>query len=140
MNPFTFFILAMTFSCCYMLLPLSVKNGRIVNNHGYEIILHGVNVVFKVGNYTPTTGKWDKGTSFNDEDIKLLSHLGFNVVRLGVMWPGVLPSNDNKPDNVYLNTMESIINKLNFIIFTHCFKKFFSSWSHKNLSITRKLT
>ncbi len=51
--------------------------------------MHGTNVVVKLPPYYPQTdGPFDPLWSLNDEDIELLSQLGFTSVRLGVMWPG----------------------------------------------------
>ncbi len=69
---------------------LTDRTGRIV-------ILHGVNAVYKFPPYElyPDPGKaWN----FSVQDAALMSKLGFNVVRLGILWkglePGTAPAND----------------------------------------------
>lgn len=75
-------------------------------------IFHGVNVVYKVDPYIPTTNDtFDPQLSLNDADIENMVEWGFNFVRLGVMWEAV----ERKPgeyDMVYLNKVNDLINKL----------------------------
>ena len=53
-------------------------------------IFHGVNVVYKVDPFIPTTNStFDPQISLNDEDIEDMVKWGFNFVRLGVMWEAV---------------------------------------------------
>ncbi len=59
---------------------IHVRNGRIVDNFGGELIFHGLNVVSKVSPYH---------TTFNETHMEHLQELGINGIRLGVMWPGV---------------------------------------------------
>jgi len=64
---------------------------------GRVVILHGVNAVYKRAPFElyPDPGKpWD----FSATDVSKLARLGFNVVRLGLLWqglePGVASAND----------------------------------------------
>ena len=45
------------------------------------------------------------------EDISKLYSYGFNIVRLGIMWPGVEPF-ENKINNTYLKIMKEIVSRL----------------------------
>ena len=53
------------------------------------VLLHGVNVVYKVPPYIPDTQTFDPQKSLTAEDIANLKKWGFNFVRLGVMWEAV---------------------------------------------------
>ena len=59
---------------------IHVRNGRLVDDKGAELIFHGLNVVSKVPPYH---------TAFSETDMKKFQELGINGIRLGVMWPGV---------------------------------------------------
>ena len=60
---------------------------------GRQITMHGVNMVRKEAPYfVNTTGSFDYNMSVVDEDIEFLRKHNFNLVRLGVMWPGVYPA------------------------------------------------
>ena len=69
----------------------------LYDSDGRVVFFHGVNVVYKHAPYEvyPDPGKpWD----FSAADASLMARLGFNVVRLGVVWaglePGTAPAND----------------------------------------------
>jgi endoglycosylceramidase len=57
---------------------------------GRVVVLHGVNAVYKRAPYElfPATGK---PYNFSAEDAKRIAALGFNVVRLGMVWEGLEP-------------------------------------------------
>lgn len=107
--------------CCFLALPLlslglpllSVEpgTGKIVNTFGEEVMLHGVNVVYKLDPWIPWRDKWDSQLSFSKEDIKYLKDWGFNVVRLGVMWPGY-DLGEQKTNLTYLQKMKDLVNEL----------------------------
>lgn len=82
-----------------------------VDQYDRQVIMHGVNVVYKVAPYIPSDGAFDIEDSLNDEDIANLKKWGFNLVRLGVMWEAV----EREPDvydEEYLNKVENLINRL----------------------------
>jgi hypothetical protein len=62
-----------------------------VDEHGRERIFKGVNVVVKGPPWMPSINGFDSNTSLVAEDFILLRSLGVNIIRLGVMWPGVEP-------------------------------------------------
>mmetsp|Transcript_44454 Transcript_44454/g.74166 ORF Transcript_44454/g.74166 Transcript_44454/m.74166 type:complete len:190 (+) Transcript_44454:854-1423(+) len=66
-------------------------------------LFHGTNFVTKSGDFLP------KVSEATIEDLKLI---GANVVRLGVMMPGVFPTPDAKPNSTYLSEVERIIDLL----------------------------
>ncbi|MBA2239627.1 MAG: glycoside hydrolase, partial [Solirubrobacterales bacterium] len=73
--------------------PLSHEGRWITDKRGRVIILHGWNMVYKVGSYRPATA------GFGADDMRFLRRHGFNTVRLGIIHNGVepkLPGEDGK--------------------------------------------
>lgn len=78
--------------------PLRAPGGAyLMDGAGRVILLHGVDAVYKHPPYVlyPDPGKpWNLGAA----DASLMARLGFNVVRLGILWaglePGTAPAND----------------------------------------------
>lgn len=71
--------------------PLKPSPPYLTDRQGRVVILHGVNVVYKVPPYLPHGGQGEK-TSFNDRDARRLRSYGFNTIRLGVNWKAVEPT------------------------------------------------
>jgi endoglycosylceramidase len=65
--------------------PLTHQGHWFVDAKGRVVILHGVNMVYKVGSYRPA----DAG--FGADDAKFLRRQGFNTVRLGIIYKGLEP-------------------------------------------------
>jgi endoglycosylceramidase len=76
------------------------------------LIFHGVNAVYKIPPWYPTTTGFDSTTTLSDIDAANLKKWGFNIVRLGVMWPGVEPGERGAYDQVYLDQIETIVTNL----------------------------
>ena len=75
-------------------------------------IFHGVNVVYKVDPFIPTTNStFDPQISLNDKDIEDMVKWGFNFVRLGVMWEAV-EKQAGVYDTTYLQKVNDLITKL----------------------------
>lgn len=85
--------------------------GHFVDSAGRVLILHGVNVVQKNFPWHPSLGSFDPRSSLNAEDMANLRKWGFNVVRLGVMWPGVEPQM-GEYNATYLGIMRQIVDDL----------------------------
>ena len=68
----------------------SLGGPFITDQFGRVVVLRGVNAVYKRSPYTLTT-KPNKPNSLTSEDAKRIASLGFNVVRLGVIWAGIEP-------------------------------------------------
>lgn len=83
----------------------------IVDSAGRRRIFRGVNVVSKKAPYLPTMGAWDMEHSLNELDIEYLKTWGFNMVRLGVMWPAVVPS-PGFVNETYLEEVKTLITSL----------------------------
>jgi len=62
----------------------------LVDRYGRTVTLHGVNAVYK---YAPFELYPDPGQpwNFDASDAKEIAALGFNVVRLGILWEGIEP-------------------------------------------------
>jgi endoglycosylceramidase len=54
---------------------------------------------------------WDHETTLNEQDADDLRAWGFNVVRLGVMWPGAMPAR-GAVDAAYLREAKAIVDML----------------------------
>ena len=65
--------------------PLSHEGRWITDRAGRVVILHGVNMVYKVRSYRPAAA------GFGRDDARFLARHGFNTVRLGLIYAGVEP-------------------------------------------------
>lgn len=83
--------------------PLHIAGGWIRDSSGRVVILHGVNVMWKIPPYVPpnTPG------GITDADAALMRSLGFNVVRLGFIWQGFEPRRGVFDEN-YLNRLVAV--------------------------------
>lgn len=71
--------------------PLSAGGGPyLTDSHGRVVFLRGVNAVYKRAPYELYA---DPGTrwNFSAADAARMASLGFNVVRLGIIWQGIEP-------------------------------------------------
>ena len=72
-------------------IKIDTTSRRFIDQYKRERIFHGVNAVYKIAPWIPTSNKFDPLNSLSVEDADILVSWGFNVVRLGVMWPGLEP-------------------------------------------------
>jgi endoglycosylceramidase len=71
---------------CAVFAPRIGHAGRwITDGAGRVLIVHGFNMVYKVPPYYPAAA------GFGADDATFLERLGFNVVRVGVIWKAVEP-------------------------------------------------
>jgi len=70
-------------------IRIDPTTGHYVDAHGRARVFHGVNVVYKTEPWYPASDHWDNQTSLDKKTLEYMREWGFNVVRLGVMWPGV---------------------------------------------------
>jgi endoglycosylceramidase len=85
--------------------PLGHAGRWITDANGRVVILHGWNMVYKVGSYRP------EDSGFGDDDARFLADNGFNTVRLGVIYKGLEPT-PGVYDDAYLESIartESIL-------------------------------
>ena len=92
-------------------IDVDTEHRTFVDAQGRQVLFHGVNVVYKVDPYIPSTGEFDSQNSLNDEDIANLKKWGMNFVRLGVMWEAV-ERTEGTYDDAYLDRVEEMVNKL----------------------------
>jgi len=62
----------------------------LVDSYGRVVVLHGVNAVYKRTPYTLEVGS-GRPWSFSAADAATIARLGFDVVRLGILWSGIEP-------------------------------------------------
>ena len=65
--------------------PLAHEGRWFTDAKGRVVILHGLNMVYKVGSYRPA----DAG--FGADDARFLRRHGFNTIRLGIIYKGLEP-------------------------------------------------
>lgn len=74
--------------------PLAAPGGRfLVDRYGRDVLLHGADLVYKVPPYEVEVG----GTGVNTltpAEAQSMAALGFDVVRLGIIWKGLEPGHD----------------------------------------------
>ena len=75
-------------------------------------IFHGVNAVYKIAPWFPATSGFDSANSLSAVDSANVKRWGFNIVRLGVMWPGLEPNKRGEYDQSYLDSIEKIVKNL----------------------------
>src|SRR5438270_629165 len=66
--------------------PLGHAGRWITDARGRVVIVHGTNVVYKLPPYDPAA------TGFGADDAGFLHRVGFNAVRVGVIWKAVEPT------------------------------------------------
>lgn len=85
--------------------PLSHSHRWITDRSGRVLILHGLNMVYKLPPYLPSA------TGFGADDAAFLQRHGFDVVRLGVIYEAVEPS-PGSYDQRYLSGIASTVRTL----------------------------
>ena len=75
--------------------PLGHDGTWITDADGRAVILHGVNMVYKLPPYAPSAA------GFNGPDAAFLARHGFDSVRLGLIYAGVEP-HPGRYDNAYI--------------------------------------
>lgn len=66
--------------------PLDHEGRWFTDARGRVVILHGFNMVHKVGSYRP------EDTGFGRDDARFLRRHGFNTIRLGIIYKGLEPN------------------------------------------------
>ncbi len=92
-------------------IKVEPKSHGFIDSKKRQHVFHGVNVVYKLPPYVPITSGFDKDNSFSAVDIARLKQWGFNIVRLGVMWPGVEPTK-GQYNSTYISEIETIVSML----------------------------
>jgi endoglycosylceramidase len=86
-------------------LPLGHAGRWLTDAAGRVVMLHGTNMVFKVAPFYPAAA------GFGASDAAFLRSIGFNVVRLGVLWEAVEP-HPGVYDDAYLNHIANTVRTL----------------------------
>ena len=88
--------------------PQLRHEGRwLVDGSGRTVLLHGVNAVWKHAPYVAP----DNAAGFGAKDADFLAGNGFNAVRLGVLFAGVMPQ-PGVIDPAYLDKVDRIVKLL----------------------------
>jgi len=66
-------------------LPLSHAGRWITDAKGRAVVIHGINMVYKLPPYYPSA------VGFTSDDAAFLNSIGFDAVRVGVLWQAVEP-------------------------------------------------
>jgi endoglycosylceramidase len=100
---------AATDAACDSVITVNPSTGHYVDTCGRTRFFRGANVVYKGTPWHPLTGadEFDPVLSFNQVDAQLWQSLGHNLMRLGTMWPGVVPSRD-QVNSTYLDVMTNL--------------------------------
>jgi len=91
---------------------ISTKNKQFVDEDGRTHIFRGQNAVYKIAPWLPKAHGWDSETTLSDVDARNLKKWGFNVIRLGVMWPGLEPGKRGDYSKKYLHDVQVIVETL----------------------------
>ncbi|MFI9505273.1 cellulase family glycosylhydrolase [Nocardia sp. NPDC052566] len=86
---------------------IRAEGSYLVDATGRKVLLHGVNNVDKQAPYVEP----GDGFTLTDEDATLLARHGFNTVRLGVSFDGLMPTR-GAIDNAYLERIGKVIDTL----------------------------
>ena len=81
-----------------------------VDEHGRERIFHGTNAVVKGPPWHPDTQTFSRDVSLVEEDFVWMQNMGLNLLRLGVMWPGVEPLR-RQYNETYLDQLDDIVTR-----------------------------
>lgn len=87
---------------------IRIRDKWFVDDQQRVVVFHGVNVVHKKAPWTPTEPFNDLT---NETQLVNLKQWGFNVVRLGLMWSGLMPAKDYV-NQTYLDEIVTIVNNL----------------------------
>ncbi|MEU0540002.1 cellulase family glycosylhydrolase [Nocardia sp. NPDC005978] len=86
---------------------LHIEGGDFVDESGRVVLLHGVNNVDKDAPYV----ELGDGFTLTDQDAALLAGHGFNTVRLGVSFDGLMPTR-GVVDTAYLDRVGAVVDTL----------------------------
>lgn len=83
------------------------ESGFLRDGQGRVRIFRGMNIVYKEDPWYPPSANFTTDDSVDAKTIDLMRKWGFNVVRLGVMWPGVEPAK-GQIDESYLKAVTGL--------------------------------
>ena len=91
-----------------MLSRVSLAGQSFVDEVGRTCLFHGTNAIVKGPPWYPDYTTFSHDISMSKEDFAVMEELGLNVLRLGVMWPGVEPTQGDY-DEEYLTHIANIV-------------------------------
>lgn len=96
---------------CVLSIKVNPQTHHFVDDFGRTRIFHGMNAVYKIPPWYPSIDGFDANNSLSKVDAQNLKTWGFNIVRLGVMWPGVEPTKGSYSKE-YLDQIQTIVELL----------------------------
>eukprot|EP00966_Prymnesium_polylepis_P268898 6212248-Prymnesium_polylepis.1 len=90
------------------LAPRSRGPRAFVDSAGRERIFHGTNAIVKGPPWHPDSRSFSTDISMSEEDFAWMKALGLNVLRIGIMWPGVEPLR-GEYNETYLDEIDKIV-------------------------------
>ncbi|MDT4891001.1 MAG: endoglycosylceramidase [Pseudonocardiales bacterium] len=85
--------------------PFGHSGLSLTDPQGRAVVLHGLNQVYKVPPYAPST------PGFGADDAQFLQDNGFDAMRIGVIWAAVEPS-PGVYDDAYLDSIAATVDTL----------------------------
>ncbi len=90
-------------------VPQLRRDGRwLVDPQGRVVLLHGVNMVWKLEPFYPP----DSPEGFTAADADWLAQHGFNTARIGTLWVGISPHAPDEVDQDYLEAWDRVVQLL----------------------------
>lgn len=87
---------------------IGIKDKWFIDEKNRIVLFHGINAIRKEFPWIPNKKEQDMT---NDSQLLNLKKWGFNTVRLGLMWSGLIPEK-NIINQTYLDQMIQIVDKL----------------------------
>lgn len=83
-------------------LPLAHAGRWITDASGRVVVVHGINMVYKLPPYYPAA------VGFGDDDAAFLHSIGFNAVRVGVIWKALEPKPGSYSDSYLAQIADTV--------------------------------
>jgi endoglycosylceramidase len=83
-------------------LPLGHAGRWITDASGRVVVVHGINMVYKLPPYYPAAA------GFGDDDAAFLHSIGFNAVRVGVIWKALEPKPGSYSDSYLAQIADTV--------------------------------
>jgi hypothetical protein len=93
------------------IIAVDSVSGNFVDTLGRTRFFRGVNAVSKLPPFHPTLSGFDPVHSLSRIDAEALRSWGFNIVRLGVLWQGVMPE-PGVVNASYLDAIDAVVSTL----------------------------
>eukprot|EP01065_Artemidia_motanka_P017140 TRINITY_DN206_c0_g2_i1.p2 TRINITY_DN206_c0_g2~~TRINITY_DN206_c0_g2_i1.p2 ORF type:complete len:521 (+),score=188.76 TRINITY_DN206_c0_g2_i1:65-1627(+) len=94
------------------IMKVNPATGMIVDGQGRSRIFHGVNAVEKLPPFIVDYENCNRDQSLCPEDMDKLAGWGMNVIRLGVLWRGVVPEHRGGVNQTYLAQVRKVVDAL----------------------------